>query len=98
MKIRRGGASIAVGIEYVNEVIRRFTNVSPAAAVDLRRFRKALGGLKLFHLLGGIAMLKYGRRSCREIRNFYVVCVSRPRLAIYVVYVHVEINMPVRRT
>ena len=45
-----GGASIAAGVDYVNELVRRFTNVRPAAAVELRRFRKALGGLKLFHL------------------------------------------------
>ena len=93
-----GGTSIAVGVEYVNELIRPFTNVRPAAAVVLRRFRKALAGLKLFHLVGGIRMLKYGRRSRREIQIFYVVCVSRPRIGIYIVYVHVKINRPVRRT
>ena len=65
-----GGASIAVDVEYVNEGIRRFTDVRPAAAVVVRRFRKALAGLKLFHLIGGITMLKYGRRSHREIQFF----------------------------
>ena len=45
-----GGASIAVGIDYVNEFVRRFPNVRQAAAVELHCFRKALGGLKLFHL------------------------------------------------
>ena len=45
-----GGASIAAGVDYVNELVRRFPNVRQAAAVELRSFRKALGGLKLFHL------------------------------------------------
>ena len=72
------------------------TYVRPAV-VFLRRLRKAFFGVTLLLLLGGAANVKYGRRSRFEIFIFYVVCVSRSRIGLDVIYVHVESNEDLRR-
>ena len=55
-------------------------------------------GVRLFLLLGGAANVKYGRRSRFEFWIFYVVCVSRSRIGLDVIYVHVKTNTSLRRT
>ena len=80
------GASVVFGVEYANDLdtpIHKRTYVRPAqfiyvVYVRLSR-RKVVPAIRR-------------RRSRLEIFIFYVVCVSRSRIGLDVIYVHVETN------
>ena len=71
-KIRRPAPSylsclVPPAARGVNADLRRFTNVRAPVSVKIRRLRKAFSGVKLFHQIAGLVIVKYGRRSRVEI-------------------------------
>ena len=91
------GASVYFHVEYANELDTPIHERTCARRIKIRRLHEAWDRRKVTPHKAGVSHVRYGRRKRPNSVVFYVVCVSRSRIGLYVSYVHVESHDSLRR-